>query len=278
MSGPRMVGCGRWLVLYVAALGAASVIYSESLSATTPESYPAARLVAQDSASAEVKAIDSSFSQLEYVSHLGRPVADVEGMPVMEGPWSWRKVEPHPYLSEVLPGVEFYSVVGRRGRQEGISGSSGEWLMARRQGQWYKIPRALNQLLYDQGMRFTKEDVPKWTRLSALVWAMLNRGDLQGEVMCDPDSVESAHWRLPAVPALTFKSVDVETAHTQLFMNERVRITLDGTVVEIGVRASEDWLGKTGDRRLGIVPLWVQDGQSGHRIWMGPIEEQSGQE
>jgi hypothetical protein len=278
MSGPRMVGGVRWLVLCIATLGATSVIYPESLSARVPESYPAVRLVALDATSAEAMGIDSAFSQLEYVSHRGKPVADLEGTASPESPRTWRKVEPHPYLSEVLPGVEFYSVVGRQGRREGISGSSGEWLMARRQGQWYKIPEALSQLLYDNGMSFTKADVPKWARLSALVWAMLNRGDLQGEVIGDWDFVESTYWRLPAVPALTFESVDVETTHTQAYMNEHVRITLDGAAVELGVRACENWFGKTGNRRLGIVPLWVEDGPSGRRIEMGPMTEQSGQE
>ena len=278
MSGLRMVGCGRWLVLCVAALGAASTIYSESLSAKTPESYPAVRLVALDSASAEAKAIDSAFSQLQYVSHQGESTADMVGPSSPLNPRSWRKVEPHPYLSGVLPGVEFYSVLGRQGRLLGPSGFPGEWLMARWRGQLYKAPEELMQLLYDHGMRFTKVDVAKWTRLSTLVWMMLNRGDLQGEVIGDWDLAESTYWRLPAVPALTFESVDVETAQTQAYMNEHVRITVDGAPLELGVRACEHSFGNTGNLRVGIVPLWIEETQSGMRMNIGPIKEQSGQE
>jgi len=277
MTGPRMVGGVGRLVLCIAALGALALAYPESLSARTPESYAAVRLVALDSASAEVKAIDSVFSQLECVRGNGERADLLDGPTSPDAPRHWREVERHPLLSQVLPGVEFYSVVGRQGRLVGASGFSGEWLMALSQGKWYKMPAALNQLMYDQGMRFTKADVPKWTRLSALVWAMLNRGYMQDEVIGDWDSVESTYWRLPAVPALTFESVDVETS-ARVYSNEHVRVVLDGTTVDLSLLVGGTWFGKAGNRRLGIIPLWIQDDRSGHRIEMGPIEEPSGPE
>jgi hypothetical protein len=280
MSGLRMVGCGRWLVLCVAALGATSAIYSESLSARAPESYAAVRLVKMDARAAGVRLIDSTFSQLERVLVWSKPgIIEVTDMgPVVPlAPRRWRQVEPHPYISQVLPGVEFYSVVGRQGRRGGFMGDANrEWMMARRQGRLYKMPQDFNQLLYDYGMRFYKADVPKWTRLAALVWTMVNRDYLYGEVSDDWVTGDSTYWRLPAVPAVTFKSVEVETTRVQVYMNEQVRLVLNGTSVDLRLLAGEYWFGKPGDRRLGIVPVEIEDRQSGTLMMMGPIEEQSG--
>lgn len=242
------------------------------------ESYPAAWLVALDAPSAEAMTIDSAFSQIEQAWRDSGQYIDPSDPAVPQAPRRWRRVSPHPYLQEVLPGVEFYSVVGKQGRRGRIGAPSREWLMARREGKLYKMPEGLNQLLYDQGVRFTRADVPKWTRLSSLVWAIVSRDYLHSVVIGDWDYADSTYWRLPALPMLTFESVDVETTRTQARMHERARVTLDGRLVELEIRACELWLGKARSLRLGIVPLSVGAVQSGPLIEMGPIKERDGSE
>jgi len=276
-----MVGCGRWLVLCIAALRATSVIHSESLSVETPESYPAARLVKTDSKSAEVRLIDSTFSQLERVRGRGKPEFDVtDAAPVVpQAPRIWRQVEPHPYISQALPGVEFYSVVGAQGWRGGYMGAANlEWMMARWQGQLYKMPEDFKQLLYDHGMRFYKADSPTWARLLALVWAMVYRDYLYGQVVGVWDFKDDTYWRLPAVPPVAFESVEVETTRVRAYMNGRLRLVLNGTSVELRLEAGESEFGKTESSRFGVEPLEIERSPSGKRMQVGPIKERSSQE
>jgi hypothetical protein len=278
MTGLRMVGVVGRLMLCIAALGMLAAVYPESTSTKVPESYPAAGLVELDAGAAGVRQIDSTFSQLRHVRDWSHPEIEVMdgGQIVPQAPRIWRQVESHPYISQVLPGVEFYSVVGAQGWRGGYMGAANlEWMMARWQGQLYKMPEDFKQLLYDHGMRFYKADAPTWARLLALVWAMVYRDYLYGQVVGVWDFKDDTYWRLPAVPPVAFESVEVETTRVRAYMNGRLRLVLNGTSVELRLEAGESEFGKTESTRFGVEPLEIERSPSGPRMQVGPIKERS---
>jgi hypothetical protein len=245
-------------VFLIAALGFGAAALPDSLHLNTPESYPAAPLVAVDTASAEYKSVDAMFDELDVVKptlvlKTGPTVGGViEAVPLK--PRLWWKVETHPLLEKAIPGVEFYVVLGDQGREWG---SASDWLMASSHGQLYHLPEELNQLLCDNGMSFTGADVQTCARLACVVWASRYRQELWDDnwrAAGAKPAERRDYWDLPAIPPVTFQEVQVDTGEAETVA---VRVVIDARPFHLTLAASRMELGSGTSKHIGIVPWWV---------------------
>jgi hypothetical protein len=121
----------------------------------------------------------------------------------------WRRCAMHPYLAELFPGVEFYSV-------EFGEVNSGDWsprtaedleaAVAVKDSSCYLLPYELNQLMVDAGWRLGSTDIERWVRVYALLWAMMKRGVRSGKAIRGTDE----YWSLPFFPEVDMEDVHVE--------------------------------------------------------------------
>jgi hypothetical protein len=261
MNGHRMVGGVGRLVLCIAALGTMAAVCPESLSTTTPESYPATRLIELDGTSAEAKSLDDAFDELDVVKPTLEPKKGpfigglVEKVPLK--PRRWWKVSPHPYLRKVLPDVAVYVALGAQGRSAEPGAPPADWLIASSKGRLYPLPDKLNQLLCDNGMQFTGSDVQVWARLACMVWASVFRGERVGSATEGGRRsayVGEEYWKLPAIPAISFERVFADTGEADTVA---VYLTIRGQSMQFRVAAWQMELGSGTSRHIGLVPWGV---------------------
>jgi hypothetical protein len=258
------------VVFLMAALGFGTAALPDSLHMNKLENYPAAKLVALDTASAEAKSMDAKFDELDVVRSYQapgqHPVVFGSGY-IPEKPRRWWRIEKHQYLGKVLPDAEFYVVMGSQGRN-GLENRGYDWLMAISHGRLYELPKELDQLLYDNGMTFARADAQTWARTATLVWACVTRQELwYYGWRATGERIEERrdYWDLPAIPAVEFDDVQVD-----LDTGEKVLVHLvcDGVQQELRISVVRVWLGVDSSARVGIVPFGM--GTRGGGVGMPP--------
>lgn len=121
----------------------------------------------------------------------------------------WRRCATHPYLAEVFPGVEFYSVeVGEVDSSDWFPRlmQTLEVAVAVRDSSSHLLPYELNQLMVDADWRVDSTDVERWVRVYALLWAMMKRGTRSGKAIRSMNE----YWSLPFFPEIDMDNVVVK--------------------------------------------------------------------
>jgi hypothetical protein len=126
-----------------------------------------------------------------------------------EDPLDWYAVQPHPYLSRLLPDVTLHVSPVRR-----VVFGWDRHFFALRKGKVYEPFEDINTLMYDSGMRFGADDIPVWTRAltiyHALGWSILPR---EWEGIEPPDLLEEAvAGERPLFPAFVIERVACDTS------------------------------------------------------------------
>jgi hypothetical protein len=239
---------------------------SNNGNSTEFESYPAVYLE---------KLADTSSEVLKAESGEGLRTA-LESHPADGfGPWTartWYKAGVHPYLSNVLPCVNFYLVadLGQHTR------NSGEWLVAVNDSDCYLLPQELNQLLYDAGMDFGNSDISTWIRVGTLVWTAVPREGIHAQLQALVQLQSGRNgWDDPLFPALAIEHVGMDTASVGVEATGSVVINLQGQRRELRVTAGRTWLHGADKGGTWLVPRRFQavteDGW-GEYIQLDPIE------
>jgi hypothetical protein len=121
----------------------------------------------------------------------------------------WRRCATHPYLAEIFPGVEFYSVeVGEVDSRNwsSLTMQDLEAAVAVKDSSCYLLPYELNQLMVDADWRLGSTDIERWVRVHSLLWALMKRGVRSGKATRTIDE----YWSLSFFPGVDMVDVVVK--------------------------------------------------------------------
>lgn len=210
--------------------------------------YQAAYLTPLPESAPEASRADKAFLSRKYQKGiLERGGGDPYGDALLEGR-RWYKADPHPLLASTMPGVDFYVVaLGRHG--ENLKSADICILVAILKGKCYRLPREVNQLLYETGFEFRESDIDVWASILALLSSAMDQPYLFQSHLRSltpavglPYTPNSSGESLLLFPDLTVDRVDIPLLRRQTMWQGKIRMHRAGRRVSLLVLVTKGWL------------------------------------
>ncbi len=209
----------------------------------------------------EASRADKAFlSRKHQKGILERGGGDPYGDALLEGR-RWYKADPHPLLTRTMPGVDFYVVaLGRHG--ENLKSADICELVAIWKGKCYRLPREVNQLLYDTGFEFRECDIDAWASILALLSSAMDQPYLFESVYkaIAPGVLlsyvpSSSGESLLLFPDLTVDRVDIPVYTRYTTWQGQVHLHRAGREVSLQVCVKKEWVPVGDTVEIGYVPV-----------------------